>query len=217
MIHLAHGDVINIVRRHIGRVTTRSPKPDLNNTKVAKLAQHHSQLVERVAQSQDWDAFQELFLYFGPRVKAMMLKAGADNAQAEDLVQDTMTKVWRKAATYAVKRGAVSTWIFTIARNARIDRIRKASSQPYDDIDDVELAADEPSGDEHIYASQRATLVADAVRELPPEQRKVIELAFLHDLPQREIATKLAVPLGTVKSRMRLAYAKLSLKLGDFK
>ena len=77
----------------------------------------------KVAAHQDWDAFQELFVFFGPRVKAMMLKAGADSALAEDLVQETMTKVWRKAGMYVSSRGSVSTWIFTVARNARIDRV----------------------------------------------------------------------------------------------
>lgn len=185
--------------------------------KSAELARHHAELMVKVARAQDWTAFQELFVFFGPRVKAMMLKAGADNASAEDLVQETMVKVWRKAGLYAAGRGSVSTWIYTVARNARIDRIRRASSQPYDDIDDLELESDSPTGEEQAYFSEQAAGIAEAVQQLPQEQRQVIELAFMHDLPQSEIAEKLSLPLGTVKSRMRLAYGKLKVKLEDYK
>lgn len=185
--------------------------------KSAELAQRHAELMVKVAHSQDWAAFQELFLFFGPRVKAMMMKAGADNALAEDLVQETMTKVWRKAGLYAAGRGTVSTWIFTVARNTRIDRIRRASSQAYEDIDDLDLESDEPTGEDYAHLSQQAKSVAEALQELPIEQRQVIELAFIHDLSQSEIAERLSLPLGTVKSRLRLAYGKLKVKLEDYK
>lgn len=185
--------------------------------KSADLAQHHAELLIQVSEQQDWAAFQELFVYFGPRVKAMMLRAGADNALAEDLVQDTMAKVWRKSALYVSDRGSVSTWIFTIARNARIDRMRRASSKTYEDIEEIELASNEPSAEDLVLNSQRATRIAEAVNELPGEQRQVVELAFMHDLSQSEIADKLSLPLGTVKSRLRLAYGKLKNKLEALK
>lgn len=181
------------------------------------LALKHAELMTKVARHQDWVAFQELFVFFGPRVKAMMLKAGADNALAEDLVQETMTKVWRKAGLYAPNRGGVSTWVFTIARNVRIDRVRKASSRAYEDIDDVDLAADEPTGEDHVQHAQLTASIAEAVEQLPEEQRQVIELAFMEDLPQSKIAEQLSLPLGTVKSRLRLAYGKLKQKLEAFK
>lgn len=181
------------------------------------MARHHSELMNRVARGQDWRAFEELFAYFGPRVKAMMMKAGTDGALAEDLVQDTMTKVWCKARLYTEKRGSVGTWIFTIARNARIDKVRRASSQPYDDIEELEIASEEPTGEEQFFAHQQATHVAEAVTTLPEDQRRVIELAFMHDMPQSEIASRLKLPLGTVKSRMRLAYQKLQAKLETYK
>lgn len=181
------------------------------------LTKHHGELMDIVAKAKDWAAFEELFEYFGPRVKAMMLKAGADNALAEDLVQETMTKVWRKARLYSVARGSVSTWIFTIARNARIDRLRRASSQPYEEIDGVELTSSDPGPDDELFSRQRVFIVAEAVHDLPDEQREVIELAFMNDLAQSEIAERLNIPLGTVKSRMRLAYGKLKVKLEIFK
>lgn len=178
---------------------------------------YHSDLMTRIAEGQDWQAFEELFSFYGPRVKAMMIKAGADAALAEDLAQETMTKVWRKASFYVSKRGAVSTWIYTIARNTRIDRLRRASSQPYDDIADLEIASDEPTSEDEVSLMQQSQRVVEAVADLPDEQRKVIELAFMHDMAQSEISESLSLPLGTVKSRMRLAYGKLKAKLEDLK
>jgi RNA polymerase sigma-70 factor (ECF subfamily) len=175
----------------------------------------HKRLMEKVAQSQDRGAFKALFLYFGPRLKAMMMKSGADHATADDLVQDVMMRVWRKCELYTPARGAVSTWIFTIARNARIDRLRRASSQPYDDIDEFELVSDNPDAEQEIFANQRASLVSQAITTLPDEQQQIMKMAFISDLPQSEIAKKLSLPLGTVKSRMRLAYGKLRTKLKD--
>ncbi|PTW54334.1 RNA polymerase sigma-70 factor (ECF subfamily) [Breoghania corrubedonensis] len=170
-------------------------------------------LIAQVALRQDRDAFKSLFQYFGPRVKSVMLRAGADHEFAEDLVQEVMMTVWRKARLYAPERGPVSTWIYTIARNARIDRLRRASSQPYLDLDEIELASGMADGEDRAFASQRAEHVARALDELPDEQRRIIEYAYVHDMAQSEIAAKLELPLGTVKSRMRLAYTKLKGKL----
>ncbi|WP_162901629.1 sigma-70 family RNA polymerase sigma factor [Breoghania sp. L-A4] len=173
----------------------------------------HRMLIARVASHHDRDAFQSLFLHFGPRVKSVMVKAGADPDLAEDLVQDVMMTVWRKAGLYAPERGAVSTWVYTIARNARVDRLRRASSQPYRDLEGLDLASEDADGEDEAFASQRAEHVAKVLDELPDEQRRIIEYAFIHDMAQSEIAAKLDLPLGTVKSRMRLAYMKLKGKL----
>lgn len=180
-----------------------------------RLGEEHKALIVKVADDRDREAFQSLFLHFGPRVKAMMLKSGTDHAQAEDLVQDVMMTVWRKVHLYAPERGGVGTWIFTIARNARIDRLRRNSSRPYEDVDELELASEGPDAVDEMLAGQQAQRIAMALGELPKEQRQVIEFAYVHDMPQREIAEKLALPLGTVKSRMRLAYAKLKIELED--
>lgn len=177
------------------------------------LVSRHRDLLARLASRQDRDAFRELFEYFAPRIKSWLLKSGSDAALAEDLMQDVMLTVWRKVHLYNPRFGAASTWIFTIARNARIDRLRRASSRPYIDIDDLEMASDAADGEEETFLQQRAGLVAAALDELPEEQAQVMKLAFVEDLPQSQIATRLALPLGTVKSRMRLAYEKLRHKL----
>lgn len=180
-----------------------------------RLVDAHKSLIAKVAADRDRYAFKLLFAHFGPRVKAVMMKSGADHALAEDLVQDVMMTVWRKVELYAPERGTVSTWIFTIARNARIDRLRRTSSRPYDDIDELELPSGDKNAEDETLAAQQAGRIAEAMNDLPDEQRKIIELAYMHGMAQSGIAEKLELPLGTVKSRMRLAYAKLKAQLED--
>jgi RNA polymerase sigma-70 factor (ECF subfamily) len=188
------------------------PSPNLSHQGVAD---QHRDLIARIATDRDRVAFESLFLYFGPRIKALMLRAGSDHALAEDLVQDVMTTVWRKVDLYAPERGTVSAWVFTIARNARIDRLRRGSSRPYEDVEAIEIAAEDPDAEEAVLANQRAELVAEALAELPENQRRIIEMAYVDEIPQTQIAEMLLLPLGTVKSRMRLAYAKLRSKLEE--
>ena len=165
--------------------------------------------MERVARHRDREAFQCLFLHFGPKIKAVMIRSGTDSGTAEDLAQDVMLTIWRKAELYAPDRGTVAAWVFTIARNTRIDRLRRQSSRVYEDIADLNLESPEADGEQETEMRQRDSLVREAIASLPPDQRRVVELSFIEDMPQAEIATALDLPLGTVKSRMRLAYAKL--------
>jgi len=165
--------------------------------------------MERVARHRDREAFQCLFLHFGPKIKAVMIRSGTDSSTAEDLAQDVMLTIWRKAELYAPERGTVAAWVFTIARNTRIDRLRRQSSRVYEDIADLNLESPEADGEQETEMRQRDSLVREAIASLPPDQRRVVELSFIEDMPQAEIATALDLPLGTVKSRMRLAYAKL--------
>ena len=181
-----------------------------------------SKLVARIAERRDRDAFQTLFLHYGPRIKGLLLRKGADPDLAEDLMQETMLSVWNKAALYHPGRGSVATWVFTIARNLRIDRLRKESSRHFEDIDGMEIgqgdlpdAAEFVAQDDGVIARQQGVLVTAAMAELPSEQSTVLRLAFVDDLSQREIADQLGLPLGTVKSRMRLAYRKLKTALED--
>lgn len=192
---------------------TKSPIP----VSPEAIGEQHKEFMLAIARSGDRDAFEFLFSHFAPRIKALMIKSGAANSEAEDIAQDVMIKVWRKSAQYTPARGAVSTWIFTIARNARIDRLRRNSSEPYDDIDDHEVASNNASAEEEVLAAQQAQHVSAALVELPVEQREIIKLAFLHDMPQSEIAAQLTLPLGTVKSRMRLAYDKLRINLENLR
>ncbi|MEM6461098.1 MAG: sigma-70 family RNA polymerase sigma factor [Pseudomonadota bacterium] len=177
----------------------------------------HETLIADVASSKDRKAFEALFLIFGPKVKGMMLSSGASNDLAEDMMQEVMLTVWRKAALYSAGRGSVATWIFTIARNARIDRLRRQPVQPYVDVETVSIACEAPDAETRVIGSQNEERVREALELLPEEQKTVIELAFLKFMPQSEIAAKLDLPIGTVKSRTRLAYKKLKEKLEDLK
>lgn len=174
-------------------------------------------LMADIAEYRDRDAFETLFSRFGPRIKGMMIGSGASEDVAEDLVQDVMMAVWRKASLYAPERGNVSTWIFTIARNARIDRLRRQPTQPYVDVETVTLESDEPNAEMELIGSQNDARVREAVARLPKEQKAVIELAFIRYKPQSEIARDLDLPIGTVKSRMRLAYQKSKDYLEDLR
>lgn len=174
-------------------------------------------LIAAVADDQDRVAFETLFLKFGPRIKGMMLSSGALEDVAEDLVQEVMMTIWRKAPLYAPERGNVSTWVFTIARNARIDRLRRQPTQPYVDVDTITIESDAPNAETELIGSQNNERVRQALQILPQEQKTVIEMAFIRYKPQSEIARELELPIGTVKSRMRLAYQKLKEHLEDLR
>lgn len=177
--------------------------------------QDPAQLLQRIVQGQDRGALAALFALYGPRVKSMMLKLGASNALAEDLVQETFLTVWRKAALYTAQRGAASTWIFTIARNLRIDQLRRQSNKPYEDLETVQLASDLPSGSTLAEQHQVIERVTAALVTLSPEQQEVVRLSFINDMPHAQIAETIGIPLGTVKSRLRLAYERLRPLLED--
>jgi len=138
-----------------------------------------------------------------------MIRSGSDYAFAEDIMHDTMLTVWKKIDLYNSSKGSFSSWIYTIARNNRIDILRKKSSQPYVDINEVEMMSNDPDSEKIILDSQTAANIKKMVRQLPQKQKIIIEMAFNEDLTQKEIAEKLEIPIGTVKSRMRLAYIKL--------
>jgi RNA polymerase sigma-70 factor (ECF subfamily) len=172
-------------------------------------------LLRRVAERAEPAAFRELYQTYGPRVKAYMMRCGADSATADDLVQDTLLTVWRKAALYADDRGSIATWVFTIARNLRIDRLRR--ELPWQQLPDERLqeASSDMPADEALYAKERQRRVGAVLAELPDEQRTVVTLSFVDGLSHSAIAEQLSLPLGTVKSRLRLAYQRIRESLGD--
>ncbi len=171
--------------------------------------------VMAVGQVRDRQAFQELFYHFAPRVKGYLMRLGAGNAVAEDLAQEALLTVWRKAALFDPAKASASTWIFTIARNVRIDAIRKERRPDLDPNDPALLPQAERGADEGMYWAAAEGRLKVALAELPREQAKIIELSFLAEKPHSTIASELGLPLGTVKSRIRLAMARLRLALGD--
>ncbi|HJW41071.1 MAG TPA: sigma-70 family RNA polymerase sigma factor [Rhizomicrobium sp.] len=172
-------------------------------------------LVVAVAASRDRAAFQSLFDHFAPRVKGYLMRLGADSAVAEDLAQEAMLAVWRKAALFDPAKASASTWIFTIARNLRIDAIRRERRPELDPNDPALQPQAEEGADETMDRAKAADRLRVALAGLPREQSEIIELSFLAEKPHSLIASELGLPLGTVKSRIRLAMARLRLALGD--
>lgn len=179
-----------------------------------ELDEHQSALVA-IAQRQDRDAFRLLFDHFAPRVKSYLARQGTSDVQAEELAQDVMLKVWQKAQLYDPAKAAVSTWIFRIARNRRIDVFRQDKRPELDPEDPALQAAPEPMAEDVMDQRQVAERVKGALGTLPKEQRTVLELAFYQDLSHTAISRQLDIPLGTVKSRMRLAFQKLSERMKE--
>ncbi|HVY87559.1 MAG TPA: sigma-70 family RNA polymerase sigma factor [Hyphomonadaceae bacterium] len=172
-------------------------------------------LLVAVAHKLDRTAYAELFSYYAPRVKSYLMRLGADNAHAEEIAQDVMVTVWRKANLFDRHQASVSTWIFRIARNRRIDVFRRTKRPDLDPDEEMILPSGVEAPDAHIEAKETEVRVREAMKDLPEEQLHLLRLAFYEGLSHREIAEKLEVPLGTVKSRIRLAFAKMKARLGD--
>jgi RNA polymerase sigma-70 factor (ECF subfamily) len=175
----------------------------------------HAALVLAVARDRDRAAFQALFLHFGPRVKAYLMRLGAPAAQAEDLAQEAMLSLWRKAHLFDPARASVGTWVFTIARNLRIDAIRREKRPELDPADPMLAPDTEASAEDGLALADDGDRLRAALKGLPPDQVRVIELSFFADKPHSQIAEELAIPLGTVKSRLRLAMLRLRAALGE--
>jgi RNA polymerase sigma-70 factor (ECF subfamily) len=169
--------------------------------------------IVRIAQRGDRDAFTCLFTHFAPRVKSYLMRLGAAPEAAEELAQETLLTVWRRAAAFDPGRAAASTWIFTIARNLRIDLARRDGRAPTTNDSDFSEAPARP--DEALSSLEDKSRIGVAVASLPREQAQVISLAFFADKAHSEIAEELGLPLGTVKSRLRLAMARLRGALAE--
>jgi RNA polymerase sigma-70 factor, ECF subfamily len=177
-------------------------------------SQSWADMIGAIAARADRGAFAALFGHFAPRVKSYMLRLGADPRLAEELAQETLLAVWRKAAAFDPAKAAASTWIFTIARNLRIDAVRRdRRAEPLDDRN--EEVDDDPTPYDALAAAQSEGRIREALMALPPEQAEVVRLSFFSDKPHSEIAEELGLPLGTVKSRLRLAMGRLRDLLGD--
>ena len=166
-------------------------------------------LIQRVGQNRDKAAFALLFKQFGPKLKSLMLRLGTNTSTAEELVQETMLSVWRKGHTFDSSKASASTWMFTIARNLRIDRFRSESRPEFDPSDPSLIPEPELQADEQLELKNRQNYVRKCLDELPNDQREVVKLSFMQGLSHQEISDKLDIPLGTVKSRLRLSFGKL--------
>jgi RNA polymerase sigma-70 factor (ECF subfamily) len=162
-----------------------------------------------IAQRSDQAAFSLLFVHFAPRIKAFLIRRGHAPLAAEELAQEVMLTIWRKAGRFDPARGSGEGWIFTIARNVAIDAQRRDRGQLPLDWELIQDFAEPAQGEEEMIAAEDANLVRSALGSLSSEQRDVIRLSFFDDRPHVEIAETLGLPLGTVKSRLRLAMKRL--------
>lgn len=171
--------------------------------------------IEAVAARRDRQAFAELFRHFAPRLKAFGVRQGSDRASAEELAQEAMLSVWRKAETFDRRRATAATWVYSIVRNKRIDMFRRENRPEVG----LEAAAEQPAevdpADERLWLAQAGRSLHDAMATLPAEQLSAIHKAFFEDKSHSVIAEELNLPLGTVKSRIRLALARLRLAVPE--
>ena len=169
-------------------------------------------LIAKVRDHQDRAAFATLFRHFAPRVKAFLMKSGAAESLAEECTQDVMATLWTKAHMFDPSRASASTWVFTIARNKKIDAIRKMRRPEPEDLSWGPEA--EPDQEDVMSMRQEGDRLIKAIKALPEKQRDLIERAYFKDLSHSEIAAATGLPLGTIKSRIRLALERLRHAMG---
>lgn len=160
-----------------------------------------------IRDQKDRSAFAEVFTHFAPRVKAFLMKSGANPDMAEEVAQDVMATLWRKAHLFDPAKASVSTWIFTIARNRRIDMLRKQRRPEPEDLTWGPEA--EPDQADVLALQQDSAKLGEALAALPEKQRDLIVRAYYGELTHSEIAEATGLPLGTIKSRIRLALNRL--------
>ena len=171
------------------------------------------ELLVRVGRDRDKSAFAELFDYFAPRVKSFLLRFGTDMSLAEEIAQEAMIMVWRRAETYDPRQSAASTWIFTIARNKRIDRLRRENRPLPDMTDPAVMPESIETGEIQVARMQQEKKIRHALKNLPEEQAKMLFSAYYEEKSHREIAEESGVALGTVKSRIRLALNRMRAQI----
>ena len=176
-------------------------------------------LLERVASDRDRSAFAELFGHFAPLIKSFALSSPgmSSNALAEELVQEVMLKVWNRAMTFNSEKASATTWIYTLARNCRIDLLRKKFRFHEEvDVDEMwDLGTDDDVLEQDATQKNLEVSINESMRQLPVEQRQIIAKVYMEGKSHSEVAEELDLPLGTVKSRIRLALGKMKVMLGE--
>lgn len=175
-----------------------------------------SACIEAIAAEKSRVAFTTLFNHMAPRIKAYCLKRGANPAEAEETAQETMIQVWRRAGQYDPARASATTWVFTIARNKRIDLFRKEQHPEVTADDLIQSMSDPVDAESRLEQAEAGETLAEKIRDLSPDQAEVIHKAFFEDKTHQAISEELDVPLGTVKSRIRLALTKLRSSMSEY-
>lgn len=197
-------------------------RPVLRDSKeAAQLTQNSAEVSDQtiwmiaVRDNRDRAAFANLFDHFAPRLKGFLMRSGTGAAQAEEIVQDVMLTIWRKSAQFDPTRAQVSAWVYQIARNRHIDVIRKDKRPIPEELS--EAPESDPDASQILAADQEARTLKKAIEQLKPDQREMIEKAYLGEFTHQEISTQTGLPLGTIKSRIRLALNRLRHELKDMR
>lgn len=195
-------------------VTRRQKETRLLPQKPSVLSDQTTWMIA-VRDNRDRAAFESLFDHFAPRLKGFLMRSGTGAAQAEEIVQDVMLTIWRKSAQFDPTRAQVSAWVYQIARNRHIDVIRKFNRPIPEELS--EEPESDPDASQILAADQESRHLKKAIERLTPDQREIIEKAYLGELTHQEISTQTGLPLGTIKSRIRLALNRLRHELKDMR
>lgn len=165
----------------------------------------------------DW-AMEQLYTRYKPLLYGLAYHILRDSYLAEDVIQEVFLTIWRKARSYQKEQGSVKNWLQTIVRNRALDKVRSAMYREYqfehlEGIQNLDLASQEPEMWQYVWRSEQAHVIREALEELPPEQRQVIELNYFSGYSHAEIACKLDLPIGTIKGRIRLSLCKIKTRL----
>ncbi len=168
-----------------------------------------SYCIKEIAESQDKGSLATIFNFYAPRLKSYLVKIGAIESHAEEIIQEVMLAIWTKAASYDSSKSSTATWIYTIARNKRIDRLRKEKRHLLSDSDEGLEIPMNATQEEEIYNVQVSQKLRKSIESLPEEQSKLIKMSYFYGKTHIDISKGLNIPLGTVKSRIRLALSKM--------
>lgn len=202
-----------------GQASSAAARPQRRGwTSAERAASGLDELVVAVAREQCHAAFAQLFGRLAPRLRVYLRNLGAEAALAEDLAQDVMTTVWRRAGQFEASRATATTWIFAIARNRFIDALRRRprGQVELDELPGAEVPAVSEAAEDRLYLTQLERHLRAIMQELPREQSDLLRRSFFQHQSQSTIARELDLPLGTVKSRQRLALSRLRGKLSQF-
>ena len=171
--------------------------------------------IAAIASHGDREAFTRLFEAFAPRLRSFVMQRGSDSTVADEIVQEVMVSIWRRAGQYDPAKGRPAAWIYTIARNRRIDMLRRPEIPTYDPDDEAYVPSEDELADQSLYRKQYSKKLREAMDHLPREQSDLLRLSFFQELSHSEIASETGLPIGTVKSRIRLAMQKLRGRLEE--
>src|SRR5210317_676752 len=196
-------------------VVTKKPGDDAVSADIGRRTDEWSQCLRAIAKHRDRGAFARFFKQFAPLIKAFALSGSTLSANhADELVQEVMLKVWQKADGFNPEKAAASTWIYTIARNCRTDMFRRL--QKFDTplaADDLSIELEEEEPFAVLHSRRGSDRVRDLMGQLPPDQAQILAKVYMEGKSHSEAALELDLPLGTVKSRVRLAIQKLQVQM----